>query len=177
MQINFQDFNSKIFGRPDTLRQQFVIKGSTDGENWDVIADYSDNQKDMPHAYIELEAPSNVRYVRYDHKYVTNEYLAISEFRVFGKGGEAPPATPESFSAKRHSDRRNADLSWSPVEGATGYVAYWGIVPDKLNLSVLMYDEPNYEIRALNTDQKYYFQVEAFNENGISKQSEIIEVE
>lgn len=38
----------------------------------------------------------------------------------------------------------------------------------------MMYDQPNYELRALNTDQKYYYQVEAFSENGISKRSKIL---
>lgn len=40
-----------------------------------------------------------------------------------------------------------------------------------------MYDEPNYELRALTTNQSYYMQVESFNENGISEKSEIIYVE
>ncbi|MDN3668937.1 family 43 glycosylhydrolase [Echinicola jeungdonensis] len=174
LQINFQDFNSKIFGRPDTLKHQFEILTSLDGENWETAVDYSNNQKDIPHAYIELENPIEARYVRYDHKYCTNNYLAISELRVFGKGQEAPPATPANFKAERQSDRRNTNLYWDPVEGATGYVIYWGIAEDKLNLSALMYDEPNYELRALNTDQEYYYQVEAFNENGISERSEVL---
>jgi len=40
-----------------------------------------------------------------------------------------------------------------------------------------MYDKPNYELRALTTDQSYYMQVETFNENGISERSKIIYVE
>jgi xylan 1,4-beta-xylosidase len=174
VQINFQDFNSEIFGRPDTLRQQFLLTGSIDGENWQTIADYSENQEDMPHAYIELKEPVEARYIRYDHVYLTNKYLAISELRVFGKGQGGKPATPSNFQVKRQSDRRNATLTWDEVEGATGYVIYWGIAEDKLNLSALMYDEPNYELRALNTDQAYYYQVEAFSENGISGRSEIL---
>ena len=68
-------------------------------------------------------------------------------------------------------------LTWDAVKDATGYVVYWGIEKDKLNLSALMYDKPNYELRALNTDQAYYYQVEAFNENGISKKSKILYTE
>lgn len=173
IQINFQDFNSKIFGRPDTLRQQFEIKISMDRENWRTVADYSENRRDMPHGYIELEAPTEARYIRYDHKYLTNEYLAISELRVFGKGKEPAPPTPERFEVIRQEDRRDALLTWDAVPDATGYVIYWGISEDKLNLSALMYDRPNYELRALNTDQGYYYQIEAFNENGISARSEI----
>lgn len=174
VQINFQDFRSEIFGRPDTLRQQFLIQASPDGERWETIADFSENTRDMPHAYIELEEPAEARYIRYDHVYCTNKYLSISEFRVFGQGKEAPPPTPANFGVVRQEDRRNADLSWDPVPGATGYVIYWGIKEDQLNLSALMYDDPNYELRALNTDQGYYYQVEAFNENGISERSAVI---
>ncbi|HKK11967.1 MAG TPA: discoidin domain-containing protein, partial [Flavobacteriaceae bacterium] len=177
LQINFQDFNSTIFGRPDNLRQQFVIQSSTDGKNWDTIADYSKNEKDMPHAYIELKQPVETRYIRYNHVFCANNYLAISEFRVFGKGHEAKPITPPNFKVERQPDRRNADLTWDKVENAQGYVVYWGIAKDKLNLSVLMYDQPNYELRALNIDQSYYIQVEAFNENGMSEKSDIIFIE
>lgn len=163
IQINFQDFNSKIFGRPDTLRQQFEIKASMDAEHWETVADYSDNMRDMPHGYIELEIPVEARYIRYDHHYLTNEYLAISELRIFGKGKAPAPQTPDNFKVIRRQDRRDALLTWNEVEDATGYVIYWGISKDKLNLSALMYDQPNYELRALNTDQGYYYQVEAFN--------------
>lgn len=128
----------------------------------------------MPHGYIELKSPETARYIRYDHVYCTNTYLAISELRVFGKGKGKVPKTPKNFRVKRQSDRRNADLTWDPVKKATGYVLYWGISPDKLNLSVLLYDTPGYQLRALNTDQTYYYQVEAFNENGISKRSDIL---
>lgn len=177
IQINFQDFNSDIYGRPDTLRQQFVLQSSIDRVKWQTIADYSKNMRDMPHGYIELEKPVDARYIRYNHVYCTNNYLSISEFRVFGNGYEAKPSKPSNFKVVRQNDRRNANLTWDKDATAQGYVIYWGIAKDKLNLSVLMYDEPNYELRALNTDQSYYMQVEAFNENGISKKSDIIFVE
>jgi len=177
LQINFQDFNSTIFGRPDDIKQQFVIKSSLDGNTWNTILDYSKNQKDMPHAYLELEKAVDARYLRYEHVYCKNEYLAVSELRVFGKGKEKKPKTPSNFKVERQNDRRNANLTWNGVKGATGYVIYWGIEKDKLNLNAMMYDKPNYELRALNTDQSYFMQVESFNENGISDRSEIIFVE
>ena len=177
VQINFQDFKSEIFGRPDTLRQQFVLKASKDGETWEVIADYSNNQRDMPHGYIELAEPVEARYIRYEHVYCTNKNLAISELRVFGNGKGDPPAQPAGFTVQRQADRRNADLSWNADPSATGYVIYWGIDPDHLNLSALMYGQASYELRALNTDPGYYYQVEAFNENGISERSEIVYTE
>ncbi len=177
IQINFQDFNSDIYGRPDDLKQQFVIQSSLDGNTWENIIDYSKNTKDMPHAYIELNKPVEARYIRYNHVYCSNNYLSISEFRVFGIGLEEKPITPPNFKVERQKDRRNANLTWDKVEGATGYVIYWGISKDKLNLSALMYDQPNYELRALNTNQEYYYQVETFNENGISVKSKILKTE
>lgn len=174
IQVNFADFNSKIFGKPDSLRQQYRIKASTDGKNWKTIVDKSTSTKDQPHAYIELQDSTIARYIKYENVYVTNEYLAIAELRVFGNGLGKKPAEPKNFKAKRDQDRRNAFLTWDKVKDATGYVVYWGIAPDKLNLSAMMYDHPNYELRALNTDQKYYYQVEAFSENGISKRSKIL---
>ena len=173
IQINFQDYKSTVFGRPDTLRQQFRIKASLDGKNWKVIADYSKNERDKPHAYIELKRPENARYIRYEHIYCSNEYLAISELRVFGKGSGKVPRSPKNFEVTRQEDRRNANLTWDAVKNATGYVIYWGIHPEKLNLSAQIYKQPNYELRALTTEQGYYFQIEAFNENGISQRSEI----
>lgn len=177
LQINFQDFNSEIFGRPDSLKQQFTITTSIDGKKWKTISDYSKNKKDIPHAYIELDKTEEARFVRYNHVYCSNKYLSVSEFRVFGVGKEEKPLTPSDFQVLRHDDRRNTTLSWNKVEGATGYVIYWGISEDKLNLSALMYDKPNYELRALNTDQTYFYQVEAFNENGISVKSKVLKTE
>lgn len=174
VQINFQDFNSDIYGRPDDLKQQFRILGSKNGEDWEVLSDLSENEEDMPHAYIEFNNPKNYRYIKYDHKYCTNNYLAISELRVFGKGLNDKPKTPTNFKVRRLKDRRNANLTWDKVPDAMGYVVYWGIEKDKLNLSAQMYNQSAYELRALNTDQEYYYQVEAFNENGISAKSEII---
>jgi hypothetical protein len=55
-----------------------------------------------------------------------------------------------------------------------GYVLYWGIGEDRLNNSVMIYDQSKYELRAMNKGQKYFYQVEAFNENGVSQPSIMI---
>ncbi|UII23141.1 family 43 glycosylhydrolase [Fulvivirga ligni] len=176
-QINFQDFNSNIFGRPDTLTTQFTLTYSLDGKEWKTMADYSNNKRDQPHAYIELAEPVKARYVRYNNVHIPHQYLAISDFRLFGKGFEPAPAQPVNFSATRQQDKRNADLKWDESEGALGYVVYWGISKDKLNNSVMIYKKNSYELRALNIDQTYYYQVEAFSENGVSEKSEILTTE
>ncbi|MEJ2004649.1 MAG: fibronectin type III domain-containing protein [Cyclobacteriaceae bacterium] len=65
-------------------------------------------------------------------------------------------------------------ISWKPVEDAMGYVLYWGIHPERQNNSVMIYDQNAYELRALNSDQKYYYSIEAFNENGISERTKTL---
>lgn len=177
VQVNFQDFNAEIFGKPDSLRQQFIFQTSLDGKKWENTIDYSKNQKDKLHAYIELPQPIQARYVKFKNIYFPNKYLAIGELRVFGNGNGKKPLSPKSFQAQRHTDRRNASVKWKPVKDAMGYVLYWGISDDKLNNSVMIYESSFYELRALNTDQKYYFQVEAFNENGISERTQLIKLD
>ena len=167
-QLNYQDFNATIFGKPDTLRQQFVIETSVDGTTWQTTVDFSENSEDRPHAYIELEQATEGRFIRFTNRYFPNRYLAIGEFRVFGNGNGEKPAAPTSFRVERQADARNADISWEPVQDAMGYVLYWGIEPDKLNNSVMIYDASAYELRALNRGVDYFFALEAFNENGIS---------
>lgn len=173
VQINFQDFNAEIFGKPDTLRQQFIVETSVNGEDWYTIIDFSENQADRPHAYIELNQPARGRYVKYRNVYFPNSYLAISDFRVFGNGEGKKPRKPGTLEVKREAKGRDAFISWKPVKEAVGYVLYWGIKEDRLNNSVMIYGENRYELRALNKGQDYYYQVEALNENGISRRTEI----
>lgn len=168
VQINYHDFNSNIFGKPDTLYHQFKIEYSLDRQNWEVAFDGTGTKHDRPNAYIELSNPVKARYIKYSNIHVPTLNLAISGFRIFGKGSGKVPATPLNFSYVRGKDDRNALLSWNSVDNAQGYTLYWGIENNKLNNSVMIYKENTYELRALNKGQKYYFAVEAFNGNGIS---------
>ena len=64
-----------------------------------------------PHAFIEFKEDIEAQYVKYQHVFCSNKYLAISGFRVFGLGSGNKPAIPENFSVKREEDRRNAFLT------------------------------------------------------------------
>ena len=142
-----------------------------DGENWTVAVDRSESEIDAPNAYIQLPESVEARFVRYSNIKVPSESLAISEIRVFGLGRGEKPEAIKGFTINREADRRNAILTWDPVEGAQGYNIRWGISPDKLYNSWLTYGENSLVIRSLSVDQKYWFTIEAFNENGISIQS------
>lgn len=166
-----------MYGRYDGLRHRYTVEASADGDNWQTIVDRSGSYKDTPNAYIELPEAVTARYVRYRNIDVPTPALAISEFRVFGLGHGKKPVAPRNLSVARDSDRRDAVISWTPVKGAQGYNVLWGIAPDKLYSSWMVYGDDSLTLRALTTDQSYYFAVEAFNENGVSSQTRTVFVE
>jgi hypothetical protein len=76
----------------------------------------------------------------------------------------------------RQADRRNAFIKWMPQQNCQGYNILWGIAPDKLYSSWMVYDNDSLVMRNLNADQKYYFSIESFNENGISARTPAVEI-
>ncbi len=178
LQVNYTDFRSDLFASDSSVYTQFRVRASLDGREWRVIADLGDERRDRPNAYIELPEPVRARYIRYDHGYVASPNLAISDFRVFGTGDGAPPRMPARFTVRREADRRNAEVSWAAVGGAVGYNVRWGIGPEKLHETYQVFaDHPTrLEIRALNVEPAYWFAIEAFDENGVSKLSRVVRV-
>ena len=67
-------------------------------------------------------------------------------------------------------------ITWEAQPNCQGYNVLWGIAPDKLYSSWMVYGKNSLNLKALTTDQQYYFSVEAFNENGISQRAKILEV-
>jgi len=169
LQINFHDYKADLYGRPENLYHRYEILGSLDGKNWFSLVDKKNSFKDSPNDYIELGTPKNVRYIKYNNINVPSPNLAISGLRVFGIGTGKIPAMVSNFKVTRKQDKRDALLSWTKINNAQGYHIKWGISPDKLYNSWLVYDVNYLELKSLNVDQNYYFSIEAFNENGISK--------
>ena len=176
-QINYHDHESGIYTRVDGLRHRFTIEVSGDGKNWQTVVDRSNSYKDSPNAYIVLNQPVKGKFVRYNNVEVPGKNLALSEFRVFGKGLGKTPTTVKDFKITRQDDRRDAQFTWKPVQGAQGYNIRWGIAPDKLYLSWLVYDVNEHFMRCLGRDTRYYFSIEAFNENGISTKTKVVAAE
>lgn len=176
-QMNFHDHESGIYTRREGLRHRFTIEVSEDGEKWETVVDRSNSFKDSPNAFIVLNQPVYGKFVRYKNVKVPGANLAMSEIRVFGLGLGKKPAKVKGFTVKRETDQRDISFSWHPVKGAQGYNIRWGIAPDKLYQSWLIYDINEHFMRCLDRDTHYYFSIEAFNENGISEATEIIKVD
>ena len=170
LQLNFFDYEETGFwGRMPNLRQRYLVEASVDGARWRVLVDYRNSFRDAPHNYIELDQPIEARYIRYRHHYVPGKNLAMGNIRVFGLGRGKKPATVKGFTVVREADERNVRISWKAVKGAQGYNVLWGVAPDKLYISWMVYGDNSLDLRALTVGQKYYFAIEAFNENGISQ--------
>jgi F5/8 type C domain len=178
LQVNYTDYKSNIFKSDATVYTQFRMYSSIDGKNWDMIADLSREKRDRPNAYIELPKPVKARFVKYEHVYIASPNLAISDIRIFGNGKGQPPPTPANLSARRDIDPRNAFIAWTKVPGAVGYNILWGIGKNKLYQTYQVFaDQGNtLELRALTIGQDYYFAIESFDENGVSKQSDVVHV-
>ena len=170
LQLNFFDYEETGFwGRMPNLRQRYLVEASVDGARWRVLVDYRNSFRDAPHNYIELDQPIEARYIRYRHHYVPGKNLAMGDIRVFGLGRGKKPATVKGFTVVREADERNARISWKAVKGAQGYNVLWGVALDKLYSSWMVYGDNSLDLRALTVGQKYYFAIEAINENGISQ--------
>ena len=176
IQINYFDYKSNLYGKIDGLRHRYLIETSADGKNWEIAIDKRKSYTDTPNDYVELPVAVKTRFIRYKNIEVPTLNLAISDIRVFGLGEGKKPEKVTGFNVERKTDRRDALITWKPVKNAQGYNIRWGIAPDKLYSSWLIYGENELLLKALTTDQHYWFAIEAFNENGISALSELKQI-
>ena len=62
----------------------------------------------------------------------------------------------------------DAKITWQHIENAQGCNVRYGVAPDKLYLSWLVYDTDEVTLSTLTAGQEYYVCVDSFNENGIT---------
>ncbi len=178
IQVNFADQDVEFLGKSQKVSHQYKIYASDDAKNWKMIVDKSDNQKDVPHDYIEFSSPIKARYIKIENIKMPTGKFALSGFRVFGKGsGEAPKSVNDFYILRTEKDKRSAWLKWSPIDAAIGYNIYYGTAPDKLYTSIMVYDANDFWLKTLDSKKTYYFCIESFNENGVSEKSEVKKVE
>jgi hypothetical protein len=177
IQVNYHDYQSDMYGRVPGLYHSYVIEGSSDGKKWTTLVNKKDNKEDVPNDYVELATPQTARYVRFRSLHAPTPNLAISGLRVFGKGQGKAPARVRNFEVKRQQDRRDAQITWKAQPNAQGYNILWGIAPDKLYSSWMVYGDNSLYMRSLTAGQGYYFAIEAFNENGVSTRTKPVRVE
>ena len=178
IQIDYAENNTDIYGRKPDIYYQYLLEYSADNTTWNTLADKTQNKTDVPHDYIELQSPVKARYIRLTNYHVPSGTFALAGLRVFGNGGGTAPSEVEDLNIVRSaSDRCVANLKWTGIKDAVGYNIRYGTQKDKLYLNYQVLGADSLTIRSLNALQKYYFTIDAFNENGITKGNNIIELE
>lgn len=175
IQLNYYDHKSVQHNRANDLYYQYRIYSSDNGTDWTLAVDKSDNDKDVPHDYIELGETLDARYLKLENIHVPSGNFCLSEFRVFGNADGEKPLPVRNFKVVRDKqDKRNAMISWNPSSGAYGYNIYYGIAPEKLYNCITVNGADHYDFRGLDLGTTYYFAIEALNESGQSALSKVV---
>lgn len=178
VQINYADQDAEFMGKTINKSHQYKLWYSTDGKKWKMLIDKSQNDKDVPHDYIELYKPVQARYIKIENRAMPSGKFALSGLRVFGTGAGEKPKAVENFIALRaepskFGERRSCWMKWKQNENADGYVIYFGKSPDKLYGSIMVYGKNEYYFTGMDRTDAYYFAIEAFNAAGISEMTSI----
>lgn len=169
VQINFADQDSTGKGISQEV-YNYVLKTSTDGKKWRIVADHSKVGRDSPHDYEVLAKPALARYVRIEnHHSPDNSKFSLFDLRVFGNGKMPRPAPVIEQSAARDiSDPRSATFTWSSTARAEFYIVRFGTDPKTMNQSYQVYDgETSISVHSLVAGSSYFYSVDAVNEGGI----------
>lgn len=183
IQVNFGDYKTKKKKAPKseyggTISQEryiekelveysYKLEVSSDGINFKKFEDET-ILTTLPHR-LSLDK-KEARYVKLTFiKAPYDQNFVISGLRVFGFDKDIELPKTIKSSAKR-LDKTTGIISLKRKDDATGYVIKLGIAKDKLYTSIMLYDESEYKITFLNSEvDKYYYQIDSFNERGISE--------
>ena len=186
VQVNFADeklvvdFPADAYGDDRKTRHietneqitNYTLESSMDGVNWTVLERVS---RECVNAYHEFPDGITARYIRVTGGELPyGQTMRVSGLRVFGIGAGEKPARAKATAER--IDALDAKIAWEPIENAQGCNVRYGIAPDKLYMSWLVYDASELKLTTLIAGQTYYVSVDTFNENGITP-GEIIKIE
>lgn len=178
VQLNYADQDAEFLGKQRGIYHQYQLMYSQDGKKWQMLVDKSKNKTDVPHDYIELVQPVRARFIKMINLHMPTGKFAISGLRVFGKAAIARPAPVKDVVVLRtEKDKRSAWIRWTTSDDAYGYNIYIGTDPNKLYNCIMIYGANEYWYKGMDKEKTYYFRIEALNENGQSKLSDIIKAE
>lgn len=170
IQPNFADQGFSVRPPHAPITYKYHIEVSKDNKEWTLVTDRSSNSTiDAPHELLLMDSPVEARYVRIVSDGVPEGNFSLYDFRIFGEAKGAKPGKVTDFKVERDAaDPRAFRFSWSPAKDASGYILRWGVDPERLIHSAVVYDT-DYEARYFNRDSKYYFSLTPFNECGKGK--------
>jgi hypothetical protein len=164
----------------DRMQTRWILEGSRDGDTWEMLCDKSKADTNLCDDFVELEIPTELRYVRLTSVALPyDQRLAVNGLRIFGKDHGQLPEAVTQIKAERIYDAMSCQVTWKPVKDALGYNVRYGIAPDKLYLSHMLYADEGCEVKLGTLNQgieSYYFAVDSFNASGITKGEVIAEL-
>lgn len=142
----------------------YTVETSLDGKAWTLREDVA---RECSNGYYEYVDGIRARYIRVTGGELPyGQTLRISGLRVFGNGEGDRPAQADAKAVR--VDALDGKISWQHIENAQGCNVRYGIAPDKLYQSWLVYDADEVTLSTLMAGQEYYVCVDSFNENGIT---------
>lgn len=177
LQICFADEGFQTYRHDKKIPvYQYVVEGSLDGNNWQMLADRSQNIKDQIYELVVLDKKMRARFIRVRNTTVFSVgKFSIADMRLFGKAKGEAPQVVSGFTVERNKDRRRMTFSWDGQSVAEGYVIRWGVSPECINNAVMIYGNEA-EFGFFDRDVAYYLTIEAFNESGRGKSSKPIKI-
>lgn len=178
IQVNFTEQDAIASDNLDEDYNAYRLYTSKDGKKWKLTADRSVNRNGAPHDYMQLKKPVKARYIKIENVHMPKQgKFALSDLRVFGHGGGKAPVAVSGVKAVRdNTDDRYSTVTWDASKDADGYVVTFGYRPDYLNQSIMIKDpsKTSLDIHILTPGEKYYYRVDAYNENGVTEGRDIV---
>lgn len=168
-QLNFAE-NKITNNRSDSVKAyQYLVEYSTDKKAWKKLSDKTTNTEYQTNTYQEFKTPVQARYLKITNYNVPEGVFAISALRVFGQGLDRKPKKVNELKVVRdYRDPQAVKLYWKKQPNTTGYNIRYGADKDKLYHSYQVTKNTKLTIHCPDKNKAYWFQVDAFNENGVS---------
>ena len=177
LEVCFADEGFKSYRKDtDIPIYKYLIEGSKDGKNWYTILDRSNNTKDQIYELYVLPKAKKIRYLRLINKttFAVGQF-SVSDFRIFGHAKGKKPESIKGFTPVRQTDKRRIVMNWQPSKGAVGYIIRWGATKDRMYHASRVYTT-NVDYGFFDSKSNYYVSVQPFNESGLGKSSEVVEL-
>lgn len=144
---------------------RYTIEASTDGKGWMLLEDVA---RECSNGYYEYPEGVRARYIRLTGGALPyGQTLRVSGLRVFGSGDG--PRPPKADASAQRLGGLDGVVRWGHMDSAQGCNVRYGIAPDKLYQSWLVYGADEVRLCTLMKGRDYYVRVDSFNENGVTE--------
>lgn len=169
-QINFALDKPQSLIEDSIRANRFLVEYSQDGRTWQKLSNHTRDSVFRPNLYEALKFPVLARYLKITNFGVPTGNFAIADFRVFGLSKGKKPKKVNDFKAIRdYKNPHQVKLFWKKQGNTTGYNIRFGTDKDKLYHSYQVYRTNKVTIPCPDKHGTYWFEIDAFNQNGISE--------